>query len=86
MNQLSVLPSVSGRIMLRGEPKGWEVAGIRAHSEEQEEQESHKRRKMTKPSKEEFLDRSGFEERKLWTINNMLAYFVEAVTTNGDIL
>lgn len=82
MNQLSVLPSVLGRIMPQGELKGWEVAGIRAHSEEQEEQDGHKRRRMTKPSKGEFLDRSGFEQRKRWTTNNMQVYFVETIPTN----
>lgn len=71
--------------MLRGEPKGWEVTGIRAHSEEREEQDGHKRR-MTKPSKGEFLDGSGFEDKKLWTINYTQAYFVEAVPTNRDTL
>ena len=32
VNQLSVLPSVSGRIMLGGELKGWEVTGIRVRA------------------------------------------------------
>lgn len=54
-----------------GEPKGWEVTGIRAHSEKQEGQEGHKRRR-TKRSKGEFLDGSGFEEGKLWTTDYML--------------
>lgn len=86
VNQLSVLPSVSGRIMLGGELKGWEVTRIRAHSKEQEEQDGHKRRRMTKPSEVQFLDRLGFVEWKLWPINNVQAYFVEAVPTNYKTL
>lgn len=53
------------------EPKGWEGTGIRAHSEEQEGLEGHKRRR-TNRSKGEFLDGSGFEEGKLWTTDYML--------------
>lgn len=56
MNQLSVLSSVSGRIMLGGEPKGCEVTEIRSHREELEEKGSHKGRRLTKPSKGTFLE------------------------------
>lgn len=31
----SALPSVSGGTLLGGEPRGWEVAGITAHSEDE---------------------------------------------------
>lgn len=65
--QLSELPSMSGG----GEPKGWAVTRIRAHSEEQEGQEGHKRRRTSR-SKGEFLDGSGFEEGKLWATDYML--------------
>lgn len=41
---------------------------------------------MTEPSKAEFLDRSSFEERKAWTIDNVQAYFVEAAPANSDTL
>lgn len=47
-----------------------------------------KGRRMTKPSKGEFIHRSGFEERKAvdHKKKNVQAYFVEAVPTDRDTL
>lgn len=70
MNQLSEFPSVSDRIMLRGELKGWEVTGIRANGEEQH---GHKRR-LTKSWQGVFSHRPSFEERKLWSLNFVQAF------------
>lgn len=63
-------PSMSDRIMLWGELKGWEVTGIRANSEEQH---GHKSR-MTKPWQGVFSHRPSFEERKLWSLNFVQAF------------
>lgn len=51
VNQLSEPPSVSGGITRRGEPKGRQVTGIRARSEEPEEQDGHKKETEVEPLK-----------------------------------